>query len=557
MASATFGIDGELVPLDSERDQNLLVAGQWVVKVANLAEAEPTLALQVAALAHLAAADPTLPLPRLQRSADGEALVRWTPVGAAGTYLVRCVTYVPGRPLATVHRTASVETDLGRVLGRLSAALQGFTHAGAHRPDFLWNLDLAQQCRPWLADVADPSGRAVVERALGRHLRRVVPVLGQLRTAVVHHDANDFNVLVDGEPGAEHISGIIDFGDMLVAAQVNELAVALAYALLDVPDIVATARRMIGAYVAEFALAENELEVLFDLVVARLAMSVIISSHRSREFADNEYLLVTQAPALRLLRRLMGARPEFWHFVARDAAGLAPVPGAPAIVEWLASPASQPGPVLHAPLGADDIVTVSLADGAPGMEFAADPVAYEAWLDDYRGQRVAIGLYDEDRNVYRGDQFTTDAPETRSVHIGIDLFVPVDTPVLAMLPGRVVSVVDNDMPYDYGPTVVLEHSAGDAGPFWCLYGHLSRRTLTTVSVGQVVAAGDVVGFVGDRTVNGGWSPHTHVQVMTDLLVGDDGVFSGNFEGAGEPSRMSIWHSLVPDANLLLRLPLSR
>ena len=58
-------------------------------------------------------------------------------------------------------------------------------------------------------------------------------------------------------------------------------------------------------------------------------------------------------------------------------------------------------------------------------------------------------------------------------------------------------------------------------------------------------------------MNGGWSPHTHVQVMTDLLVGDDGVFSGNFVGAGVPSRMSIWHSLVPDANLLLRLPLSR
>jgi 4-aminobutyrate aminotransferase-like enzyme len=122
-----------------------------------------------------------------------------------------------------------------------------------------------------------------------------------------------------------------------------------------------------------------------------------------------------------------------------------------------------------------------------------------------------------------------------------------------MLPGTVLSVVDNDAAYDYGPTVVLQHEAGDAGPFWVLYGHLSRRTLTTVRPGQQVAAGDVVGFIGDHTVNGGWSPHVHVQVMTDLLVDDDGVFSGNFEGAGEPSRMSIWRSIVPDANALIRL----
>jgi hypothetical protein len=67
--------------------------------------------------------------------------------------------------------------------------------------------------------------------------------------SVLHQDANDFNVLVrDDGSGAPRISGIIDFGDATSGRRANELAVALAYALLDVPDVAATARRMIGGY---------------------------------------------------------------------------------------------------------------------------------------------------------------------------------------------------------------------------------------------------------------------------------------------------------------------
>ena len=544
-----FGLVGSVTRLDSERDQNVRIdteAGSYVLKVANAAEPAETLELQHAVLRHLERSAPGLPVPSVRASITGALVVVF------GDHLARCVTHLPGVLLADVERTDALETDLGRCIGRLSVGLRGFGHPAAHRPDFLWNLDTAQRCTAWLDDIADADDRALVAGAFERHRARVVPVVDHLRGAVVHHDANDRNVLVhDGM-----ISGIIDFGDMVFARQVNELAVALAYALLGVPDIVATSRRIIGAYTAEMPLEPDELRVLFDLVATRLAMSIAISSHRSRDFPDNEYLNISRAPALALLRRLMSMRPEMLHFVARDAAGLQPVPRHDAIVAWMRSDECRPRSPLPFDLDRAGRVVISLADDAPGMEFASDPVAYWSWLQDEMaasGAEVAFGRYDEDRNCYAGDQFTTDAPETRSVHLGIDLFVPEDTPVLAMLPGRVVTVVDNDEPYDYGPTVILEHDAGDAGPFWCLYGHLSRRTLTTVAPGDVVVAGQVVGFVGDHTVNGGWAPHTHLQLITDLMADPVAGPSGNFEGAGEPSRMSVWRSLAPDPNLLLRL----
>jgi len=553
-AGQHFGISGPARSLESERDQNVQV-GDYAVKVSNSAESRAELDLQHAALAHLALADPTLAVPRV--AAPG--------VVEHGGHLLRALTFLPGAPYATVAHSPELRHQLGRFMGRMSRGLQGFGHPAAHKAGFLWNLDNVAAIRPWVADITHDADRAVVERAFRRHQQRVQPLLHLLRGAVVHHDANDYNVLVEsvlinGSTTGPIISGLIDFGDMLFARQVNELAVTLAYALLDAPDLVAAGRDVISGYTAEFLLTDDELRVVYDLAATRLAMSIAISSHRRHEFPDNEYLTISQAPALRLLRRLMSMRPEFLYFAAREAAGLQPVPQHDRIVSWLQSPECQPASVLPFDLRRAGRVVISLADGAPATNFPG-PVESWEWMQaqmDAAGAQVVVGRYDEDRSCYQGEQFRTDAPEPRSVHTGIDLFIAENTTVHAMLPGVVESVVDNDVAYDYGPTVVLRHATHtgtvDAGtPFWVLYGHLARATLTHVRVGDTVAAGDVVGFIGDHTVNGGWAPHVHVQIMTDLMADPETGFDGNFEGAGEPSRMALWRSLVPDANLLIRL----
>lgn len=554
LASLYFGISGPARALESERDQNVQV-GDYVVKVSNSAETGTALNLQHAALAHLAVADPALAIPRI--AAPG--------VVEHDGHLLRALTFLPGAPYATVAHSPDLRHQLGRFMGRMSRGLQGFGHPAAHKPNFLWNLDNAAAVAPWVADIANADDRSVVERAFHRHQQRVEPELPFLRGAVVHHDANDYNVLVDDalindSRSGLVISGLIDFGDMLFARQVNELAVTLAYALLDSTDLVAAGRDVISGYVAEFALTDHELRVVYDLAATRLAMSVAISSHRQRAFPDNDYLTISQAPAVRLLRRLMGMRPEFLHFAAREAAGLQPVPQHDRIVSWLQSPDCQPVGVLPIDLRRAGRVVISLADGAPATQFPGPLESWE-WMQaqmDAAGAQVVVGRYDEDRSCYQGEQFHTDSPEPRSVHTGIDLFIAENTTVHAMLDGVVESVVDNDLAYDYGPTVVLRHTTHHATTaedtqFWVLYGHLSRATLAHIHAGDTVAAGDVVGFIGDHTVNGGWAPHVHVQIMTDLMADPETGFDGNFEGAGEPSRMAIWRSLVPDANLLIRL----
>ncbi len=535
-----WGLSGRQKSLVSERDQNVLITtptGQFILKIANQAEDARFLALQNAALAHIAQTDPTLGVPRL--------------VGAMVDYrghMARLMTYLPGQLYSTVTPSPVLTGSLGTVLGRLSKALRGFGHPAAHRAGFLWNLDEVAALRPWLADISKAQ-RPLVARVFDRYDSRVGAHLSHLRGAVIHQDANDNNLLVSD--GA--VSGIIDFGDMTYGRQINELAVGLAYALLECTDIYATAAPLISAYAKVFPLESLEAEVLFDLVAARLAASVSISSHRSKDHPDNPYLTISQAPALALLDRLDKTNRAFLAAFARHAAGLPPVAEHAAITAWLASADCQPAELFDLNLNRSGRLVLSLAPGAPGMEFTGDPVGHWNWLEQQfalHDAQFAIGLYGEDRDVYKGPQFRTAAsPEARSQHLGVDIFIGAGTRLYAPLPGTVLSIVDNDLPYDYGPTVILEHQAGANGPkFWTLYGHLSRETLTIITAGQPIATGQLIGFIGDHTVNGGWSPHLHFQIMTDRLG-----LSGEFPGVGQPSLWPVWSHIVPDPNLILRL----
>src|SRR5262249_45112178 len=122
----------------------------------------------------------------------------------------------------------------------------------------------------------------------------------------------------------------------------------------------------------------------------------------------------------------------------------------------------------------------------------------------------------------------------------------------AAVDGTIHTVANNPGPLDYGPVVILKHATGDAEEFFTLYGHLSRETLTNVSVGQRIVKGRILGRIGSAHENGGWPPHLHFQIIADLLERDE-----NFPGVAAAAERQIWKSLCPDPNLLLGIPLDR
>ena len=120
-----------------------------------------------------------------------------------------------------------------------------------------------------------------------------------------------------------------------------------------------------------------------------------------------------------------------------------------------------------------------------------------------------VGKYNEHRpGMYEGDQFTEGR---RDIHIGIDIGAPVEEPVLAFYPGVIFALGDNALPWDYGPTIITSHKWLNQKVF-ALHGHLSRASLKRWNVGDTFEQGEVIGWVGPKTENGGWNPHLHFQL---------------------------------------------
>ena len=111
--------------------------------------------------------------------------------------------------------------------------LRGFEHeAGALA--LPWDIQRADEVAPLLAHVADPARRALAERAMARFTEHARPALPGLRAQAIHNDLNLYNVLVDPRDH-DVIAGILDFGDMVRAPLVNDLAVAASYQLEPAP----------------------------------------------------------------------------------------------------------------------------------------------------------------------------------------------------------------------------------------------------------------------------------------------------------------------------------
>ena len=152
--------------------------------------------------------------------------------------------------------------------------------------------------------------------------------------------------------------------------------------------------------------------------------------------------------------------------------------------------------------------------------------AWEIYINNYlkkANKKVAYGGYLEHRNLYdRSDYFSSQTEEAqRNIHLGLDLWCPAGTDILAAFNGVIHSFNDNTNFGDYGPTIILEHSLGNH-KFYSLYGHLSRASIKNIKVDQSVKQGDIIAQLGDAKVNGDYAPHLHFQIIKDLQgnIGD-------------------------------------
>lgn len=269
--------------------------------------------------------------PQVFATWHGELIAETTNGGKR--HFVRLVSFLEGTVMGDVARhSEELLYDLGQTMGQIDVALLDFDHPALHY-EFHWDLARALPViEEHIEKVPDGEVKRLVKQLVAQFEQSMTPLLPTLRQSVIHNDANDYNlILASSDNLYEHqqrISGVIDFGDSIYSHTVNELAIAIAYAILDKADPLAAAAHIVRGYHssntqrARCPLTDNEFAVLWGLVQMRLCVSVCMAAHQQSLRPDDEYLGISQQPIRNTLPKIAQVHLRLAEAVFREACGL-------------------------------------------------------------------------------------------------------------------------------------------------------------------------------------------------------------------------------------------
>ena len=539
-----FGIEGQLRPLPSEWGGTFQVAAEqkYLLKIAPEHVPVARLDAEIACILFL----------------NKRPGVTWIPQlipplrNVEATSRVRLYRWIDGVSLRNVTpHGPPLLRDIGQILGLLRTALAEFDHPGAHF-DFTW-APHNWRWVPQAIHVFDTPERNEIAEWTS-WLDNVDLNPADLPHGVNYGDANDDNIIVRRSDSGPQIAGLIDFGDLHVGPCINDLAICLTYIMMNKRDPIGAAVKVIEGYHAAHSLTDAEAASLLPLIMGRLLISVTKARQRAKKDPDNVYWQVSVRDAWALIRQLKKLNPYLITCHFRGACGFEPAPTGHAVRQWVKNNRAGLHPLLGFQLAEEPVTVFDWSTGSLGLgdfqdmaDVAGSTRRVFTQMEEH-GTRVGVGRYNEPRPVYTTAEYMLpgeDAALVRTVHIGLDLFMPAGTPLYAPLDGIVRTIVNNPGDKEYGPLLILEHQVDDL-TFYTLYGHNSVETLSMWQAGDRVRKGDKIAEIGPYPENGNWVPHVHFQVMTDMLD-----YTDDFPGVVAPEHREVWLSICPDPNLML------
>lgn len=467
-----WGITGSYTRLEGEYDLNFRIDTTHILKVMHKGCNTDLVDLQCRALTHLAG----LPLPGVVHSRNGRAFeicqdeqgrdrILWVVENLEGS------SWAAFKP-----KTGDLVRQLGLAVGAMDKKLENFLHTGLAR-DFKWHLPGGG----WIADhlniIKDPARQQIIRDIL-REFEAIRSDLDSLPVQAIHNDVNDYNILVTGsleDPPA--ISGLIDLGDMCAAPRVCDLAIAAAYVVLDHSAPETALENLVKGFHSACPLSPKEMDLVWPLLRMRLAVSVVNSTMMAREKPDDPYVLVSQGPAWRFLESEK-VNPDLISRRLRAACGLGITDQAPSVLNWLDEHRGSFARLLSCDLAALPRISLSVADSTlPQNPFNLTQT--EAGTLGLDSLDPHLGYYAEPRLIYTDKAFFKGpykGSNRRTVHMGVDIFVPAGTRVQAPLEATVAAVENRGNSLDYGGLVILKHQT-PSGALFIPCTAISIRTL--------------------------------------------------------------------------------
>ncbi len=219
--------------------------------------------------------------------------------------VIRLLSFLEGTFFAEAHHTSSLFESFGTFLAEMNLQLQHYKNYTIQARQFEWDIQYATLNAPLIVDITEPENRKIISYFFQQFKELIQPILPKLRKSIIHNDANEWNVLVAGN----QISGIIDFGDVVYSPLINELAVAISYAIMEKDDPISWACHIINGYHKILPLETIEVDALYYLIATQLCISVSNSAHNKKLNPDNRYISITEKPAWRLLHNWLLINP--------------------------------------------------------------------------------------------------------------------------------------------------------------------------------------------------------------------------------------------------------
>ena len=294
LAFKHYSIEGELTALSSYADVNFLLKAEkqkYILKFN-----KENVRFETDLMAFLTKM-PNTPVPKIYKNNKDELISEIYLKNSK--YFMRLIGFIEGEMLFSVKRpSVSLLESFGRELARLDLTMRNFSHPGQNRYlawDAKHSLNIIESKKKYLVK----SERDLLDYHLENFKKHSSAALATLRRQLIHNDANDQNIIVAKDEQA--VVGIIDFGDAVKSFLISEPANACAYLMMDRERPLDLAPVFVRAYHRILPLKENELELLFDMIILRLCLSVSMSGFARQTIADNEYLTVSERPAWALL----------------------------------------------------------------------------------------------------------------------------------------------------------------------------------------------------------------------------------------------------------------
>ncbi|XP_058429729.1 hydroxylysine kinase isoform X3 [Marmota monax] len=298
------------------------------------------------------------------------------------SYLVRLLTYLPGKPIAKIPVSSQLLYEIGRLAAKLDKALelndhdkqkggrytkpidgsfwkncttddiiskntptlpqvnaptdssqciQKFHHpklSNLHRENFIWNLKNIPLLEKYVDALGQNRNREIVEQVIQLFKKEVMTKLSHFRECINHGDLNDHNILVESSKSAfgdavYQVSGILDFGDMSYGYYVFEVAITIMYMMIESKNPIQVGGHVLAGFESIIPLTAVERSALFLLVCSRFCQSLVMATYSCQLHPENkEYLMITAKTGWKHLQQMfdMGQKAveEIWFETAKS-----------------------------------------------------------------------------------------------------------------------------------------------------------------------------------------------------------------------------------------------